>query len=83
MCIRDRLKTLLVNWLKSKQQTDAGSKKNLMIDLSKELKRVVGNEVLPQYRNEILEIKFHVKNGKEKVFYGCNEKLIDNIFKTN
>lgn len=83
MKIKHKLKTMLVNFLKMKdKEFNDASKKNAMTELSQELSRIVKNDVKKEYQKDLLERKFFVKNGKEKVFYGCDETLINNIFKT-
>jgi len=83
MKIKHKLKTMLVNFLKMKdKEFNDASKKNAMTELSQELSRIVKNDVKKEYQKDLLERKFFVKNGKEKVFYGCNERLINDIFKT-
>lgn len=81
MKVKNRLRTLIVNWLKMKVKRGGDLKKNAMIDLSIELKRIAHSEVKEQFKEEILSIKFFVSNGKKKVFYGCNEELINELFK--
>ena len=81
MKVKNRLRTLIVNWLKMKVKRGGELKKNAMIDLSVELNRIAQNEVKDQFKEEILSIKFFVSDGKEKVFYGCDDKLINELFK--
>jgi len=84
MKVKHKLKTLIVNFLKLEDtEINDASKKNTMIDLSRELARIVNNDVKKEYKKDLLERKFFVRKGKNKVFYGCDEKLINNIFKTN
>lgn len=81
MKCKTRLKTLVTNWLNSKRKRDADLKKNLAIDLCREMTRVVNNDAKAEYKPLLIGLKFSVTHDHTRYQYGCDETLLDNIFK--
>lgn len=78
---KNRLKTVLTNWLKSKRKRDGLAKKNETIDLCKEMTRLVNEDATVQGRAELLKMVFLITHEGKQYFYGCDAKLLNDFFK--
>ena len=80
MKYKSRLKTLVTNWLNSKRKRDGDLKKNLAIDICREMERVVRNDAKAEYKDLLLNLKFSVTCDHTRYQYGCDISLLDKIF---